>query len=70
MPSKFFSSFCLVPERFPLSVCSPNESLLLLPRISENFLLSVSLFGVSEGFSSEGLSLLHVGFSRKFSLSL
>ena len=70
MPSKFFLLSVWSPKGFPFRCVHLMRVYFYFPRIYENFLLSLFLFGVSEGLSSEGFSPLHVGFSRKFSLSL
>ena len=65
MPSKFFLLSVWSPKGFSFRCVYLTRVYFYFPRISENFLLSLSLFGVSEGFSSEGLSPLHVGFFTK-----
>ena len=65
MPSKFFLLSVWSPKGFPFRCVHLTRVYFYFPRISENFLLSLSLFGVSEGFSSEGFSPLHVGFFTK-----
>ena len=61
MPSKFFLLSVWSPKGFPFRCVHLTRVYFYFPRISENFLLSLSLFGVSEG-----LSPLHAVFHENF----